>query len=195
MEIKLIDCCGDLTYEDFEKAERLLGITFPKSFKKLLYGCDKGHIVEGSIRFFDKSVDRIDGSALSDFLSFKPQEELEIKPWEIDEDALIEKCDKIPKPALPEIVEENLNPPEYFSKNLIIFSFDGCGNAFCFDYRGGKDNPDPPVVFWAHEAAGMPNAISPIADNFESFIAMLKSYEDAEAEFAALQKQHAAQDE
>jgi len=201
MEARLINCKDDLISKDFEKAEKLLGITFPKSFKKLLYGCDGGYL-EGSLSFFDRGIGRVSGAAIGVFLSFKPQEELEIKPWEIDEDALIENCDKAPKPVLPEIVEENLNPPEYFLDSLVVFAVDGGGNYFCFDYRSGKDNLDPPVVFWQHEGPcedkngdeDLTLAISPLAENFESFIAQLKPESEIETAIEMLEKQHPSKD-
>jgi hypothetical protein len=48
----------------------------------------------------------------------------------------------------------------------------------CFDYRNGKDNPNPPVVYWAHEYEEN-DGICPLADNFDDFMDMLVTREEA----------------
>ncbi|GHV37612.1 SMI1/KNR4 family protein [Synergistales bacterium] len=51
----------------------------------------------------------------------------------------------------------------------VPFASDSFGNYFCFDFSASGE---PPVVFWDHEK--MENAIEPVVDSFEKFVAMLQ---------------------
>lgn len=77
------------------------------------------------------------------------------------------------------------SPPEFFPEGLVAFSEDGGGNYICFDYRQGKKNSDPSVVFWNHEAE-IGKDVSFVAINFEVFLSMLKSEEEIEEELKRL---------
>ncbi len=68
----------------------------------------------------------------------------------------------------------NIRHPEFFPNNLIAFAQDGGGNYICFDYREGKNNPNPSIVIWEHEA-DIGRDVSFIAKDFDTFIRMLKS--------------------
>ena len=80
-----------------------------------------------------------------------------------------------------------LNKPEFFPENLIVFAEVGNGDLVCFDYREGKDNPDPPVVYWCHEYPENEN-VSFIAKNFEEFIGMLREFDESVFEDSASEK-------
>ena len=75
------------------------------------------------------------------------------------------------------IVQLNQTPPEFFPKGLVAFGEDGGGDFICFDYREGKDNPNPPIVYWRHDA-NEGEDVSFIAKDFETFIGMLKSEDE-----------------
>jgi len=79
------------------------------------------------------------------------------------------------------------NPPEFFPEGLISFASVGNGDLICFDYRADPKTDNPPIVIWEHEAAGSDEAVSFIAPDFESFMNMLMSDEEAEKEYTAPQ--------
>lgn len=87
------------------------------------------------------------------------------------------------KPCQYSILYEFNDPPEFFPEGLLAFSETGGGDYICFDYRNVKDNP--PIVIWEHEA-DVGKDVSYVAENFESFMMMLKSYEEAEEEYERL---------
>jgi hypothetical protein len=153
---------------DFKAAESKLEVTLPESFKTLIKDCDGGYPIPGDVVFLDNSTKAPDGTCVGAFLAF---------------------CSDYPYEG-EKMVGSYGDPPEFFPEDLIAFALDGGGNYFCFDYRGGRENMDPPVVFWQHEAAGRPEAITPLAPNFEAFMGMLKTEEEAEAEFQALKKKY-----
>ena len=68
------------------------------------------------------------------------------------------------------VLEDLINPPEFFQKGLIPFADDGGGNLTCFDYR--KTKKDPPIVFWVHDDPEGED-IHFVANNFEEFVNML----------------------
>ncbi len=71
------------------------------------------------------------------------------------------------------------SPPEFFPEGLIAFAETGGGDSICFDYRESRDNPNPPIVYWDHEAdAG--KDVSFISKDLKSFLSMLKEPEDVE---------------
>ena len=76
-----------------------------------------------------------------------------------------------------DILRNYLDPPEFFPEGLIAFADVGNGDLICFDYRKGKDNPDPPVVYWNHEA-NVGEDVSFVAKNFEEFMGMLREPDD-----------------
>jgi hypothetical protein len=172
--IKMDFCEGQISEQEFVYAESSLRVNFPERYKKLIQSCNAGSPEKISVIYFDNVNKQVNSFCFGAFLSFKEGQ---------GETGF---CDL----KFPEIIEENLNAPEFFPANIIAFAADPFGNYFCFDYRAGKENPDPPVVFWQHEAAGRPEAITPLADNFEAFLGMLKSEEEAEKEFQEMKKRY-----
>jgi hypothetical protein len=169
-EIKILGGSGEITPKEFKDVEGKLDITLPEKLKNLTRDYDAGYPIPGDVVFLDNSTKAPDGTCVGAFLAFRsdyPYEgETMIGAYKRHED------------------------DEFFPEDLIAFALDGGGNYFCFDYRGGRENVDPPVVFWQHEAAGRPEAITPLAPNFEAFLGMLKTEEEAEAEFQALKKKY-----
>jgi hypothetical protein len=66
-----------------------------------------------------------------------------------------------------------LERPDHFTPGLISFA-DGGGNFSCFDYRAGRDNLDPPIVFWDHEFHSFGEEPFFVAKNFREFLALLR---------------------
>ncbi len=69
------------------------------------------------------------------------------------------------------------DPPEYFPEGLIAFGSTGGSSMICFDYRNGKDNLNPPIVYW-DSGIEENQGISYLADNFDDFMDMLYEPED-----------------
>jgi hypothetical protein len=76
--------------------------------------------------------------------------------------------------------------PDHFTPGLIAFAQEGGGNFTCFDYRAGKDNPDPPIVFWHHELHSCGEEPFYVARNFGKFVELLRPCIDALAEIEAV---------
>lgn len=72
-----------------------------------------------------------------------------------------------------DMVENYINPPEFFPEGLVAFGSNGGGNRTCFDYRADSTTNNPPIVYWSH---GAPEGrdVSFIANNFDEFLQMLK---------------------
>ena len=85
------------------------------------------------------------------------------------------------------ILNRNKKEPEFFPEGIISFASVGNGDLICFDYRADPKTDNPPIVIWEHEAAGSDEAVSFIAPDFESFMNMLMSDEEAEKEYTAPQ--------
>jgi hypothetical protein len=67
----------------------------------------------------------------------------------------------------------------HFTLGLIAFTEDGGGNYICFDYRKGKDDPDPPIVFWDHEFHSGGEEPFFVARNFAEFLSLLRPCADS----------------
>jgi hypothetical protein len=161
-------CNGNVSDKEFLAVERNLGINLPIFFKDVLSNCDAGLPKKDCINFFDLGIEKIYGACIGRFLSMKSS-----FPHEYGR-----------------ILGVNDKKYALFPPGIIAFAADPFGNYFCFDYREGRENVDPPVVFWQHEAAGRPEAITPLAPNFEAFLGMLKTEEEAEAEFQEMKKKY-----
>ena len=137
-----------------QEIENHIAVSFPENFKTLISEYDGESPNQECLDFYDTNNNK-NISTSAHFLSFKER-------W------------------YGSLLSTYQNPPEFFPKGLIAFAEDGGGNLICFDYRKGKDNANPPIVFWNHEA-DIGKDISFIADSFDEFLSMLKSEEEIEA--------------
>jgi hypothetical protein len=135
-----------------------IGVTFPALFIKLMSECDSGWPKKTDFEYYDEAFQSMVGSGIGCFLGFEEEEYSLLKTFK--------------------------RPPEFFPQGLVAFGETGGGDLICFDYRQGKDNPDPEIVFW-RGGSGEGQDISFIAKNFEAFMGMLKE-EDDEAFLAKL---------
>ena len=139
--------------EHIEEAQRRLGVKFPPLLIECVKNNNEGRPKRSSFDFILPDGND-EGASLAAFKSFDLNESDNIVLYQED-------------------------PPEYFPKGLIAFGEDGGGDLICFDYRTGKDNLNPPVVYWSHEYEEN-EGISYLADNFDDFMDML--FERAEDE-------------
>jgi len=158
------DCFGKATDEEIFKCESICLVTFPSEYKEILKICDGGYFDENNFLYFSISFNKkIIGCV-----------------------GMFHVCSEN-YPCRSELMIENYkNSPEFFPEGLISFGEVGNGDLICFDYRADPKTDNPPIVIWEHEAAGSDEAVSFIAPDFESFMNMLMSDEEAEKEYARL---------
>jgi hypothetical protein len=145
-------CYGFVSKDRFSFLEEKMGVVFPKIYKETIKECDGGYPLRNTFKYLRADSNKVREDCIGAF-------------------SRVNDCEYI------NILERYLNPPEFFPKDLIAFGENGGGDFICFDYRQGKDNPNPPIVFWNHEAEEGKD-VSFIAKNFEEFIDMLYEDED-----------------
>jgi hypothetical protein len=138
--------------ERFLFLEKIIGILFPLLYIDLIKNNDGGTPIQCCFQYYDEySCKKLEG-AIGCFSHLNDSDHLTL-------------------------LDNYNDPPEFFPKGLIAFAENGGGDFICFDYRQGKDNPDPPIVYWRH-GADEGKDVSFIAKNFEEFINMLYEPED-----------------
>tara|TARA_B000000565_G_scaffold216995_3_gene170798 strand:- start:1147 stop:1674 length:528 start_codon:yes stop_codon:yes gene_type:complete len=163
------NCSGLNTEEDLKNIENSIQRALPVMYREICLQCDYGVPEKYDITYFDNLLDSYNVTCIGTFLSLKP----------LSTNSCQEK-----------LLENYYTPPEGFEEGLITFAVDPFGNYFCFDYRQDPKTENPPVVFWNHEGAGTEQAVSYLAKDFEAFLDMLKSEEEAEAEYQRLKAEH-----
>ena len=148
------ECNGKVNEDRIKFVEKELGINLPQSYINLIKNCDGGTPIKSDFKYYNVDLEDIWGSGVGSFLYLNLKGEY-----------------------YEDILGLNKSPPEFFPENLVSFANVGNGDYICFDYRQDKDNLDPPIVYWFHEAE-IGKDVSFIAHNFEEFIGMLKEPED-----------------
>jgi hypothetical protein len=146
-----LDWEGVLPLEDegaILEVERRLGINFPASFTDCVKKYNSGCPVPNDFDFIYPGMSSETLGCIASLLSFDLHNQ-------------------------ENILELNLNPPEFFPKGLIAFGGDGGGDLLCFDYRNITLGQEPTVVYWSHDAFFEDEAVIPLAANFEEFLNML----------------------
>jgi hypothetical protein len=127
--------------------EKTIGVKFPEIFINLVKNNDGAHPVPDIFSYYDIFFKRENENCVGAFL-----------------------CIEISSSG--DILTTYQDPPEFFPEGIVSFAEDGGGNYICFDYREGKDNLDPPIVYWNHEA-NEGEDVSFVAKDFETFLGML----------------------
>src|ERR1700722_3287534 len=151
-KITLENCLGKVSDERIKTIQSPVGVRLPKSFIEIVRGCDGGTPIACDFEYTDqfKKSKRID--CIGAFLNLNPNE-------------------------YGDFLSTFLNSPEFLPEGLIAFAENGGGDYICFDYRQDKNNPDPPVIYWNHEA-DVGKEVSFVTKNFEEFLGMLKEPEN-----------------
>jgi hypothetical protein len=152
-KIEWFDCERHTTPERIALVSQEIGVTFPELFCCLMMECDAGSPLYTAFDYYDVYFKCVVGEGLGGFLGFEE--------------------------GYCNLLKKYQSPPEFFPLGLIAFSQTGGGDLICFDYRQGKDNPDPEIVYW-RSGSGEGQDISFIAKNFEAFMGMLKEDNDEE---------------
>ena len=145
-------CYGNVTNKRLSFLEDEINVSLPNIFKQIIVNCDGGVPSKSIFTYYDRMYEENLQSSVGGFLNFSKSE------WS-------------------DFYQNYIDPPEFFPKNLIAFASTGGGDYICFDYRQGKDNINPPIVFWNH-GADIGKDVSFIADNFEEFMNMLSEPDD-----------------
>lgn len=145
--IKWFRCKGAVSLRAIKDAEQELQVTLPKKYNELLSMCDAGVPINTDFEYYDVSHEITIQQDMGGFLGIEDN--------------------------IYNIINTFKNPPEFFPEGLIAFAETGNGDFICFDYRQGKDNFDPQIVYWNHEAC-IGKDVSFVASNFEEFLGMLK---------------------
>lgn len=151
-----LDCHGPVDEETIKSVQAQIGVTFPKSFIELVKNCDGGAPIKSALTYYNTYHKKTVYIEIGNFLSFDTSEEV-----------------------YETIIDFYKIPSEFYNKNLIAFADTGSGDLFYFDYRQGKDNKNPPVVYWNHEAEEGKDVFF-LANNFEEFLEMLYEPQDDE---------------
>ncbi len=146
-------CFGKVSEEKFSFLEEKMGVKLPKSYKENIKDCDGGYPLKSIFKYYSNYFEEISEGSIGAFI-------------------------RIDNPEGANLLSDYYKKPELFPEGLIAFGENGGGDFICFDYRQGKDNLDPPIVYWFHEVAGTGKDVSFIAKNFEEFIGMLYTDED-----------------
>lgn len=149
--IKWYRCEKAASHESIAKAEKEIHITFPRGYINLMLSCDAGIPFNTDFEYYDESLKCVIPQSMGGFLGVEHE--------------------------VYNIINLYKTTPEFFPDKLIAFAETGNGDYICFDYRNGKDNLDPPIVYWNHEA-DVGKDVSFVANNFEEFLSMLREPED-----------------
>ncbi len=74
-------------------------------------------------------------------------------------------------------IENNQDHDVHGHEEVICFGCSANGDYICFDYRFSSEGANPPVVLMFHDHQGEDGKllICPVADDFESFLNLLRS--------------------
>ncbi|MBS0271760.1 MAG: SMI1/KNR4 family protein [Proteobacteria bacterium] len=149
--IKWYRCGKAATEKGVSNIESKIQIKLPRLYYDIMMICDAGVPLKTDFEYDDKSHECMMPQAIGCFLGLED-----------------------PEYNIGDVFK---NPPEFFPEGLVAFAETGGGDYICFDYREGKDNIDPPIVYWNHEA-DVGKDVSFVANNFEEFLGMLREPED-----------------
>ena len=141
-----------ISEDDLIFIEKRFEVIFPLQYRSLILLHSGGTPQKDTFEYYDESALRMAESGIGYFIPLIGENTQSVK-------------------SLKEF------PPEFFPEGLIAFGETGGGDFMCFDYRQGKDNLDPPIVYWNH-GAEIGKDVSFIAPNFDKFISLLKQPDD-----------------
>jgi len=147
-------CKGPAPQERIEFVSKEVGIIFPESFVALMQECDGGRPEITCFEYTSRSMASEIGTGIGSFLGFGET------------------------PDNYDLLGYYHDPSEFFPEGLVAFADTGGGDYICFDYRLGKTNPDPEIVYWEH-GAEEGNDICFVAKNFDAFMAMLHPFDES----------------
>lgn len=154
-----------------------LPFKLPEKFINLLKVANGGTI-DYNFNYFDIALSRINQTCISEIFGLGV-ESTKMHNRNYNPIAAIGYDSKEFFEVFHDIIGNYFNSPEFFPRNVLAFGTNGAGDMICFDYRKDSKTENPPVVYW-RMGPEEEKAVSPVADNFEEFLGMLKEPEDKE---------------
>lgn len=151
-DIEWDNCQGNVSDDRIKYIEEIILIKFPESYLSTIKYCDGGVPVKCDFSFIYQSTGRKITDCIGRFLPLNDS-------------------------AGGNLLQDFLDPPEFYVEGLVPFAENGGGDYICFDYRQGKNIFNPQIVYWSH-GAGIGKDVSFVANNFEEFINMLEEPQD-----------------
>ena len=162
--------------ERIAEVEECLGVRFPAQFLECVRKWNGGNPEPHCFPYFHTEWKETDEGGFGALLDFREPMDKYLKDIYRNDRDLWNDMDIQPWWT---IEDNNLwERPDHFTPGLIAFAEDGGGNYICFDYRNGKDNPDPPIVFWDHEFHSGGEEPFFVAKNFDAFLDLLRPSKD-----------------
>jgi hypothetical protein len=154
------------------EVQERLGVRFPAAFLDWVRHHNGGYPEPGCFPFLNTATGEREEGGIGALLDFRESMDTYLKQIYRNDPDLWKDMDIQPWRT---IEDENLDDRvDHFTPGLIAFAEDGGGNYLCFDYRGGKDNPDPPIVFWHHEFHSGGEEPFFVATSFDTLVDLLR---------------------
>lgn len=167
--IKWFGCGKPVSEPRIAEVEVRLGVQFPSAFLEWVRACDGGDPgdleypvrVPGYESPWSFGVGRLIG--FREPMTRDTKDRLLKDPGAWREDGV---------EPWTSIEDYHQDPPEGLARGLVPFADTGSGDLLCFDWRLGRERPDPPVVIWLHEFIDE-DPVVPIAKTFDEFLSIL----------------------
>ena len=164
-------CGPPVSEQRIQRVQQSLGVRFPAGFLDWVRICDGGLARKCIFDFVHPTDGSVESDGMGYLFSFREPMDKYLKDIYRNDPDLWRDMDIQPWWTFEDI--NNLERAEHFTPGLIAFADNGSGDHICFDYRSGKDNPNPPIVIWLHEF--YPNPVGFIASDFDAFTASLRA--------------------
>lgn len=167
--------CELVSIERVVAVQHALGVQFPANFLECVLRFNGGRPEPHCFPFLNSQWNETEEGSFGALLDFRePMDEYLKRIYRHDRD-LWRDMDISPWWTIED--ENLLERPPHFTSGLIAFAEDAGGNYICFDYRAGKSNPDPPVMFWHHEFHSGGEEPFFVSRNFDALLDLLRPCE------------------
>ncbi len=153
-----------------------LEVRFPETFLDCVRKCNGGRPEPHCFSYYHTEWKESDEGGFGVLLDFREPMDIYLKNIHRNDPDLWRDMDIQPWWTIEDT--NLLERVDHFTPGLIAFAEDGGGNYICFDYRDGKHNPNPPIVFWHHEFHSGGEEPFFVAKDFDSFLNMLRPSRD-----------------
>lgn len=176
--------CGEpISEERIAAVQRRLGVRFPSSFLKCVRTCDGGDPGDFGYKVGVPGFEQPWTFGIGRLITFREPMPPDVKRRLLTEPDAWREVGIEPWTSIEDYF---VDPPEGLQAGLTPFADTGSGDLLCFDWRNGKDNPNPPIVIWLHEFIEEEPVVY-LAENFDAFVKSLE-YSDTKALLDELEK-------
>jgi hypothetical protein len=162
--------CGKAVAEErIAEVQKRLAVRFPPAFLDWVRECDGGDPGDLAYEVRVPGYDQPWTYGVGRLMSFREPMPREAKQRLLVEPDAWRELGFEPWTSIEDYHEDL---PEGLDRGLVPFADTGSGDLLCFDWRLGKEKPDPPVVIWLHEFIDE-DPVVPIAKTFDEFLSIL----------------------